>query len=86
MLVIYRPYSEHGRPVEEFVHEYSRRYPEGRVELLNVDGRDGNATASLYDVMSYPAILAVRDDGSVIMAWQGDQLPLLDEVAGYVLA
>jgi hypothetical protein len=83
LVVVYRPNSEHGRPTEEFVHEFSRRHPETRVEVMNIDGRDGGATASLYDVTSYPALLALREDGAASMVWQGERLPLLDEVAGY---
>ena len=30
-----------------------------RLEVLNIDTRDGSATASLYDVMQYPAILVL---------------------------
>ena len=83
LLVIYRPNSEHARSVDDFVREFSRRNPGGKMELLNIDTRDGMATASLYDIMQYPAILALRGDGSVLSAWQGAQLPLLNEVAGY---
>lgn len=39
--------------------------------------------ASLYDVMQYPAIVVVRDNGEIAQFWQGDQLPLMNEVASY---
>lgn len=86
VVVVYRPNSEHRRAVEEFMHEFSRRYIGQRLEVIDVDSRDGMAAVSLYDITSYPAILSLRDDGSVSMLWQGDQLPLLDEVAGYAMA
>lgn len=86
LLVIYRPLSEHGRAVDEFVREFSRRNPSARLELVDIDTRDGMATASIYDVTAYPAILALRDDGSTLNVWQGLPLPLLDEVAGYTVA
>lgn len=82
-IIIYRPNSEHARMVDEFVHQYLRRYQEHKLELLNVDSREGGAIASLYDVMAYPAIVALRNDGSAMMVWQGDSLPLMDEVASY---
>lgn len=82
VVIIYRPNSEHARSVDDFVYEFSRIYPDIHLELLNVDGRDGSAMASLYDVMSYPAILALQGDGSVNSVWQGT-VPLLDEVAAY---
>lgn len=83
VLIIYRPYSEHGRMVEEFVREFKSRNNQERVELLDIDTRDGSATASLYDVMQYPAIMVLRIDGAVQKVWTGEQLPLIDEVASY---
>lgn len=83
IVVIYRPNSEHARRVEEFTHQYTQRYPDTRMELLNIDGREGSATANIYDITRYPAILALQNDGSASQVWQGDQLPLMDEVAGY---
>lgn len=82
-VVLYRPNSEHARGVEEFIREFSRRNPQVKVETMNIDGREGMATASLYDIMAYPAILALRDDGGADNVWQGEVLPLLDEVASY---
>ena len=85
LLVIYRPLSDHGSAVDAFVREFSRRNPAVRVEVLNIDTREGMATASLYDIMQYPGILALRDDGSVLNSWQGAMLPLMNEVAGYAI-
>lgn len=83
VLVLYRPNSEHGRLVEEFLRDYQRAGHSGTVEALNIDTREGSAMASLYDVMEYPSILITRQDGSVVRAWQGSQLPLQNEVAAY---
>jgi len=52
--------------------------------MLSLNTRDGAATASLYDVMQYPAILAIANDGSILNMWAGERLPLMDEVAGYI--
>lgn len=86
VVVVYRSNSEHGRKTEEFIHEFSRRYPGRKLEALNVDGREGDAMAALYDVTRYPAILVLRDDGGMSMMWQGENLPLIDEIAGYLLS
>jgi len=84
LLVLYRPDSEHSRDVESFVRDFQRLYEVGKkVEVLSINTRDGSATASLYDVMSYPAILVLANDGSVINMWQGLPMPLMNEVAGY---
>ena len=82
-VIVYRPLSEFGRTVEEFVHEFTRRYPDRHIEVLDVDGRDGAAMMSLYDLTSHPVVLALRDDGAVSMVWQSERLPLLDDVVSY---
>jgi hypothetical protein len=84
VVVLYRPDSEFSRAVEEFIRDYQARHDGSRMEVLNYDSRDGSSTASLYDIMRQPAILALRDDGSVLKMWEGDNLPLLDEVVSYV--
>jgi hypothetical protein len=86
VLILYRPKSEHGRIVEEFVRDFKMGHNTGRVEVLDVDSRDGIATASLYDVMQYPAILALRDDGTVLKSWEGEMLPVMNEIAYYTFS
>ena len=83
LLILYRPNSEHGRIIEEFIHNYQSRNQSGHIEVLNIDTREGSATASLYDIVQYPAILALQNDGYVQKMWQGNELPLMDEVAAY---
>jgi hypothetical protein len=88
LLVLYRAHSEHGRIVEEFVRDFTYRHEAeaNQLEVQDVDTRDGSATASLYDVVQYPAVLVLGDDGSFIKSWTGENLPLMDEVAGYLQA
>ena len=83
LLILYRPNSEHGRTIEEFVRDYQRWHESDHLELLSIDTRDGSAMATLYDVMQYPAILILRNDGNVQKVWQGETLPLMDEIASY---
>ena len=87
VLVLYRPNSEFSRSVEEFVRELQRRHDidERHLQVLDYDSREGSALASLYDIMTQPAIVVLGDDGGYIKHWQGRDLPLLDEVASYAL-
>jgi len=83
ILVLYRPNSEHGRVTEEFIRDYQAMHGTGKIEVVNVDSREGSAAATLYDVMQYPAVLALKDDGQILRAWEGEALPLMDELAAY---
>ena len=82
-LMLYQPNSEYSRMVEEYIHDFERT--RGRkIELLSMSTRDGAALASLYDIVQYPGLLVLRDDGQLVTFWQGNKLPLMNEVAGYL--
>lgn len=83
VVILYRPDSEFARAVETFIHDFKARNPGVHVDVLNVDSREGIALASLYDIMRYPAILAMAHDGSLLKYWEGSELPLMNEVASY---
>jgi hypothetical protein len=83
VVILYRPNSDQARKVEEFVADYKRNHGTRGLEVLDVDSREGSAMASLYDIMSFPTILALADDGGVQNSWQGEMLPLMDELAYY---
>ena len=84
LLILYRPKSEQASAIDSFVHEYQVRHGSSRLELVNIDDREGTALASLYDIMSFPAIMVMAVDGSLLHLWTGAELPLIDEVASYV--
>lgn len=84
-IVLYHPKSEHGRRVEEYARDFGRRDSHA-IELLSLETREGATTASLYDIVRYPAILVVDESGHLHKDWQGSELPLMDEVAGYLVA
>lgn len=84
VVVLYRSKSEHGTPVEEYAREFERRSSR-KLQLIEVDSVEGTELAKLYDVVQYPTILATSDDGKLQNMWQGEPLPLMNEVLGYTL-
>lgn len=81
--MLYRPDSEGSRVIEEYARDFERMRGKP-IQLLSLNTREGAATASLYDMMQNPTIMVIRDDGQVVMDWQGTHLPLMNEVAGYL--
>ncbi len=71
--------------MDEFVREFTVRTAK-KIEVLSLETREGADLARLYDVVAYPAIVAVRGDGQLLRLWQGAVLPLIDEVSYYVSA
>lgn len=69
--------------VEEYIRDFERRHG-AVIEPLSLDTVEGAEKANLYGIVQYPVLLAVRDDGQLLRDWQGTNLPLMDEVAGYL--
>lgn len=85
IVALYHPSSEWARDVETYAHDIERTQGV-QVELVSLETRDGAAMASLYDVMHFPAVMVIKEDGQMQQLWQGEQLPLMNEVAGFVRA
>ena len=85
ILVLYRPNSEHARKVEEFLHDLQRQHDidQRNLQIIDVDSRDGMTTASIYDIMTSPAVVVTDNVGSYIQSWVGGDLPLMQDVAAY---
>jgi hypothetical protein len=83
LLALYHPNSEHGRMVEEYAHDFEKT--RGVViNLASLETREGAATASLYGVVQYPALLVIKEDDHLLVKhWEGVPWPTMDEVAGY---
>ena len=80
--VLYQSNTEGERPVTEFAREYERRT--GRqLELLDVNTREGWSMASMYNIVRYPAVIALTDDGRMQQLWMEETLPLMNEVLYY---
>ena len=85
IIILYRPASDHGQSVDEFVKEFSYRKPDLSLDVLSVETREGAEMANLYGIMVYPAMMVIGEDGQIAKDWQGLPLPLMDEVAYYAL-
>lgn len=86
VVILYRPASDHSRLVDEFVSNINTTSINGSTELINVDTKEGSSKAALYDIISYPAVFVLRDDGVLQHLWQGLPLPLVNEVEAYFRA
>jgi hypothetical protein len=85
VIVLYRQQSEHSRIVEEFIHDFNKRYVQAKFDVIDIDSREGIAMMSLYGVYTAPAIVATKDDGQMLQVWSGEKLPLINDVAYYAV-
>ena len=83
IVILYRPNSEFSRITEQYVRDF-KRSQNGDIDLVSLDTREGADMARLYDIVQYPAVLAINQrDNSLARYWQGEKLPLMTEVASY---
>lgn len=81
-MVLYHPNSEQDGLVNDFAHDYER-FKHKKLELVSLESQAGADLARLYDVVNYPAFLAIDNSGSLQRLWQGTPLPLMDELDYY---
>ncbi len=88
ILVLYKKNSEHFSSLDQFIERLNTELKGSsvRIETLSADTRDGSALASIYDIFSFPAVLVLRNDGSVQKSWEGESFPIIDEVKAYALS
>lgn len=82
--ILYRPNSEFARIVEEYARDFKRSRGI-EIDLIDLNTRDGASTASIYDIVRYPSVMIIKDDGQLIKEWQGEIFPLMSELAVYLV-
>lgn len=84
LTIMYRAQSEHARVVTDFVEMLRRRYPGKEAEMLDIDSRAGADRAQLHGITRYPAMVLTTSEGRVASQWEGEPLPLIDEVGSQI--
>lgn len=81
--ILYHPRTEQQGPAEDYKRDFEARFSGQKIELVSLDTVEGAELAKLYDVVRYPAILVITDDGQLQKLWQDRPWPLFDEVFAY---
>lgn len=82
-VIIYHPKQEFAGVVDGFKRDFEARFPDKKVQLASLETVEGSELAALYDVVRYPAILVIAENGGLQKLWQDRPFPLMDEVAAY---
>ena len=82
IVVVYKDARDHGSEVREYVDDFEKQTGL-EIEQKNPDDGRNQFFLRAYDIVEYPTILAIADDGQLLQMWHGQPLPLIDEVAYY---
>lgn len=83
VVVLTKSKTDYARSVESFITDFERRTGKS-LEVLEAYSPQADLLATTYDIMQYPTILALTDDGQVHNMWTGPNLPTISEVSYYV--
>lgn len=81
-VIVTKEQTDYARTVDEFLHDFERQRGR-RLEVINPDTPSGSGFCETYDIVEYPTIIAIADDGSVQNTWVGLPLPTINEVSYY---
>jgi hypothetical protein len=84
VVAIWRDNTDYARSVIEFLRDIEHRIGKAP-ESYSPDSPEGESLARSYDIVEYPSILAINDDGQLVQLWRGTMLPKIDDVSFYLL-
>lgn len=80
--VVYKVESDHARAVMDYLRDFERQT--GRtLETVDPETPEGSSLCRTYDVVEYPSIVALDDQGVLQNLWRGLPLPTISEVSYY---
>lgn len=83
VVVVYKNNQDYTRIVDSFLGDFARQT--GRtLESLDPESTEGELFCRAYDVVEYPTIIALSNDGQLQNMWRGAILPTISEVSYYV--
>ena len=82
VVCVYRDNQDYSRSVSEWL-ENVRRQTGREIEIIDPDKE--SAFCEAYDIVEYPTILAIGEQGDIRASWRGRDLPLINEVLYYMI-
>jgi hypothetical protein len=83
VVVVTKEETDYARQVRDYLRDFKSQT--GRdLETIDPESRDGVGFCRTYDIMRFPTIIALSDEGQMQQMWVGLPLPTISEVSYYV--
>lgn len=83
VVVVYKRESDHARAVSDWLRDFQRQTGK-TLEEVDPDSRSGASFCRDYDIVEYPSLIALDDEGHIRNLWRGVMLPTISEVSYHV--
>ncbi len=83
VVMVYRDDSDRARAVIDFLRDVKRQTGHD-IEVMDPDSAEGADFCRVYDIVEYPTMLALDDDGHLQNTWRGLPLPTISETSYYL--
>ena len=83
VVVIYKEETDYARQVTDYMRDFLRQTGH-ELETMNPESAEGISFTGTYDIMEFPTVVALSDDGRLQNMWRGLPLPTISEVSYYV--
>ena len=83
VVIVTKDNKDYTRGVDTFLENFTRQTGK-TIEVLDPETREGESFARTYDIVQYPTLVALSDQGMVQNMWVGENLPTINEVSFYV--
>jgi hypothetical protein len=83
VVVMYKQQMDYTRQVDDYLFDFKRQTGHD-LETLDPETGEGISFSGTYDILEFPTLIAISDDGHVQNIWKGLPLPTISEVSYYV--
>lgn len=82
VVVVYKDRTDSTRDVETYLRDFYHQTGH-ELETLDPESPAGIDFCGIYDIVEFPTIIALADDGQMQNTWTGLPLPTISEVSFY---
>jgi len=83
VVIVTKDNTDYARSVSDFLGDFTRQTGH-ELEVIDPDTPNGASFCRAYDIVEYPTIIALSDDGAMQQQWRGMPFPPISEVSYYV--
>ena len=81
-VIVYKNESDHARSVLDYLRDFEQQTGKN-LEVMDPESRINEGFLRAYDIVEYPTIISISDEGAVLHLWRGRPLPTINEVSYY---